>query len=31
MHFGDIKMWQKTIQAIHDRGMYAIIDQTMAT
>lgn len=30
-HFGDIKMWQKTIQAIHDRGMYVIIDQTMAT
>lgn len=30
-HFGDIKAWRDTISAIHDRGMYVILENTMAT
>ncbi|KAJ6440216.1 Cuticle-degrading protease [Purpureocillium lavendulum] len=30
-HFGDIKMWQKTVDEIHRRGMYVILDHTMST
>jgi len=31
MHFGNITAWQTAIQAIHDRGMYVVLDNTMAT
>ncbi|TGO35925.1 hypothetical protein BHYA_0141g00220 [Botrytis hyacinthi] len=30
-HFGDIDLWRKTTTAIHDRGMYVILDNTMGT
>lgn len=30
-HFGTIKKWQEAIDAIHDRGMWVIMDNTMAT
>ncbi|PQE30186.1 alpha-1,3-glucan synthase protein [Rutstroemia sp. NJR-2017a WRK4] len=30
-HFGDMDLWRKTTQAIHDRGMYVILDNTMGT
>ncbi len=30
-HFGDIKLWQKTVDEIHSRGMYVILDHTMST
>lgn len=30
-HFGDIELWRKTTTAIHDRGMYIILDNTMGT
>ncbi|KAL3418573.1 alpha amylase [Phlyctema vagabunda] len=30
-HFGDIATWRRAVQAVHDRGMYIILDNTMAT
>ena len=30
-HFGDIALWQKTIDEIHKRGMYVVMDHTMST
>lgn len=30
-HFGTIDEWREAIQAIHDKGMYVILDNTMAT
>ncbi|KAF3761562.1 family 5 glycosyltransferase [Cryphonectria parasitica EP155] len=30
-HFGNVTMWQNTVDEIHDRGMYVILDNTMAT
>ncbi|KAL1297187.1 hypothetical protein AAFC00_004759 [Neodothiora populina] len=30
-HFGTIQQWRAAIQEIHDRGMYVILDNTMAT
>lgn len=30
-HFGDIAMWQTTMDEIHKRGMWVILDNTMAT
>jgi len=30
-HFGTIQQYREAIQAIHDRGMYVIFDNTMAT
>lgn len=30
-HFGDITMWRKMINAMHDRGMYIVLDNTFAT
>ncbi|KAL8672680.1 MAG: hypothetical protein Q9168_002864 [Polycauliona sp. 1 TL-2023] len=30
-HFGTIDAWRKAITEIHDRGMYVIMDNTMAT
>jgi alpha-1,3-glucan synthase len=30
-HFGTIKEWRAAIQAIHERGMYVIMENTMAT
>lgn len=30
-HMGDITMWRKATQAIHDRGMYVVLDNTVAT
>ncbi|KAK2048071.1 alpha-1,3-glucan synthase [Colletotrichum somersetense] len=31
MHFGNITEWRSAIQEIHDRGMYIVFDNTMAT
>ncbi|KAK1579891.1 alpha-1,3-glucan synthase [Colletotrichum navitas] len=31
MHFGNITEWRAAIQEIHDRGMYIVFDNTMAT
>jgi alpha-1,3-glucan synthase len=31
MHFGDIKMWREAVQKIHERGMYVLLDNTLAT
>ncbi|KUI52906.1 Cell wall alpha-1,3-glucan synthase mok13 [Cytospora mali] len=30
-HSGDLKMWQNTMDEIHARGMWVILDNTMAT
>ncbi|KAI3398107.1 hypothetical protein diail_9860 [Diaporthe ilicicola] len=30
-HFGSIKQWQEAIDDIHSRGMYVVMDNTMAT
>ena len=30
-HFGNIQQWRDAIQAIHAKGMYVILDNTMAT
>ncbi|KAK7739053.1 Cell wall alpha-1,3-glucan synthase ags1 [Cytospora paraplurivora] len=30
-HFGNITTWQKAIDDIHSRGMYIVLDNTMAT
>ncbi|KAL1865860.1 Cell wall alpha-1,3-glucan synthase ags1 [Diaporthe australafricana] len=30
-HFGNIKQWQDAIDDIHSRGMYVVMDNTMAT
>lgn len=30
-HFGTVEAWRKAITAIHDRGMYVVMDNTMAT
>ncbi|KAL8882053.1 MAG: hypothetical protein Q9198_000876 [Flavoplaca austrocitrina] len=30
-HWGTIETWRKAITAIHDRGMYVVMDNTMAT
>ena len=30
-HFGDVAKWQKAVDEIHKRGMYVILDHTMAT
>ncbi|KAK2000291.1 alpha-1,3-glucan synthase [Colletotrichum falcatum] len=30
-HFGNITEWRSAIQEIHDRGMYIVFDNTMAT
>ncbi|TDZ61500.1 Cell wall alpha-1,3-glucan synthase mok13 [Colletotrichum trifolii] len=30
-HFGNITAWQTAIDEIHKRGMYVVLDQTMAT
>jgi alpha-1,3-glucan synthase len=30
-HFGDIATWRLAIDAIHARGMYVIMDNTIAT
>lgn len=30
-HLGNITEWRKVVQMIHDRGMYVILDNTMAT
>jgi alpha-1,3-glucan synthase len=30
-HFGDIMAWRAAVNAIHERGMYVILDHTMAT
>jgi len=30
-HNGDIAMWRKAVQAIHDKGMYVVLDNTVAT
>lgn len=30
-HFGDIDIWQKCVAEMHARGMYVVLDNTMAT
>jgi alpha-1,3-glucan synthase len=30
-HFGDIDEWRRGIEEIHKRGMYVIMDNTVAT
>ncbi|RDW75869.1 glycoside hydrolase family 13 protein [Coleophoma crateriformis] len=30
-HFGDITKWREMTQAVHDRGMYVVLDNTMGT
>ena len=30
-HLGNVTQWQETIAAIHARGMYIILDNTMST
>ena len=30
-HFGTIQQWQDAIAEIHSRGMYVVMDNTMAT
>ncbi|KAH8750212.1 glycosyl transferase group 1 [Diaporthe sp. PMI_573] len=30
-HFGNIKLWQEAIDEIHARGMFVVMDNTMAT
>jgi len=31
MHFGNIDLWRQATEAIHSRGMYIILDNTMGT
>ncbi|KAK0625064.1 hypothetical protein B0T17DRAFT_617200 [Bombardia bombarda] len=31
MHYGDIETWQTAVDEIHKRGMYVVMDNTMAT
>ncbi len=30
-HFGNIEEWRRAVDAIHERGMYVILDNTVAT
>lgn len=30
-HNGDIAMWRKAVTAIHDKGMYVVLDNTVST
>lgn len=30
-HFGNVQEWREAIQAIHEKGMYVILDNTMST
>jgi alpha-1,3-glucan synthase len=30
-HFGNLQEWRDTIQAIHDKGMYVLLDLTIST
>lgn len=30
-HLGNITIWQTAINAIHERGMYVLMDNTMST
>lgn len=30
-HFGDLETWRNAITEIHNRGMYVIFDNTLAT
>lgn len=30
-HFGNIEAWRDAIEQIHERGMYVVLDNTMAT
>lgn len=30
-HFGNVSMWQAAVDEIHSRGMYVLLDNTMAT
>lgn len=30
-HMGDLELWRTAVQAIHDRGMYVILDNTVST
>lgn len=30
-HYGDIQLWRKAITEIHNRGMYVLFDNTIAT
>lgn len=30
-HFGDILEWRNAMKEIHDRGMYVVLDCTVAT
>jgi alpha-1,3-glucan synthase len=30
-HFGTVKLWQEAIDEIHARGMWVVMDNTMAT
>lgn len=30
-HFGDIEEWRAAVDAIHARGMYILLDNTMST
>jgi alpha-1,3-glucan synthase len=30
-HFGTITKWQQAMDEIHNRGMYVVMDNTMAT
>ena len=31
MHYGNIKEWQAMVKAIHDKGMYVLLDHTFST
>ena len=30
-HLGNINQWRQMVDAIHDRGMYVVLDNTYAT
>lgn len=30
-HFGNIQMWRRAIEEMHKRGIYVVLDNTMAT
>jgi alpha-1,3-glucan synthase len=30
-HYGTLKVWQQAIDAIHEKGMWVVMDNTMAT
>jgi alpha-1,3-glucan synthase len=30
-HYGDIAVWRAAVDAIHERGMYVILDHTFST